>query len=307
MQTPFLRIGSRGSKLALVQAHEIRDRLATACGLDPGSIEIVTITTTGDRVRDRPLNEIGGKGLFTKEIEEALLAGAIDIAVHSMKDMPADLPDGLVIGAVPQREDARDALVSPAARSIAGLPVMARVGTSSVRRAAQLRRVRPDFDIVSFRGNIDTRLDKLKRGEVQATFLACAGLRRLGLANEITASIAIEEMLPALAQGALCVEIRERDRRVRELVSSINHSESARATACERGFLSALEGSCRTPIAGHARIIAGLLSFAGEALTPDGRQAFGCEREGVPAEAEALGRDAGEEVRRKGGVCLSIP
>ena len=237
MQTPLLRIGTRGSKLALVQAAEMRDRLGAAHGLDPGSIAIAAITTTGDRIRDRPLSEIGGKGLFTKEIEEALLAGAIDIAVHSMKDLPAALPDGLMIGAVPPREDARDALLSPVAQSIAGLPAKARVGSSSVRRAAQLRRVRPDLDIVPFRGNVGTRLSKLKAGEVQATLLACAGLRRLGLEYEITAAIAIEEMLPALAQGALCVEIRRSDERVRGMVAAIDDPPSAQTVACERGFL----------------------------------------------------------------------
>jgi hydroxymethylbilane synthase len=304
MQTPLLRIGTRGSRLALVQAGEIRDRLAAACGLDPGSIAISAITTTGDRIRDRPLSEIGGKGLFTKEIEDALLAGAIDIAVHSMKDLSAALPDGLVIGAVPPREDPRDGLLSAVAQSISGLPANARVGSSSVRRTAQLRRVRPDLDIVAFRGNVDTRLGRLKAGAVQATLLACAGLHRLGLAHEITAAIAVEEMLPALGQGALGVEIRRNDARVREMAASIDDLPTARTVACERAFLGALDGSCRTAIAGHARIVDGVLHFAGEALTPDGRQTFGCEREGPPGDAEALGRDAGQEIRRRGGACL---
>ena len=306
MQTPLLRIGSRGSKLALVQAAEVRDRLVAAHGFDADSIAMQVITTTGDRIGDRPLSEIGGKGLFTKEIEEALLAGAIDIAVHSMKDMPSELPDGLMIGAVPPREDPRDALLSPVAQSVAGLPANARVGSSSVRRAAQLRRVRPDLDIVPFRGNVGTRLTKLKAGEVQATLLACAGLRRLGLECEITAAIAIEEMLPALAQGALCVEIRRSDERVRGMVAPLDDPPSAQAVACERGFLMALDGSCRTPIAGHARIVDGVLRFAGEALTRDGSQAFGCERRGSPGDADLLGHDAGEEVRRKGGPSLLL-
>jgi hydroxymethylbilane synthase len=304
MQTPLLRIGTRGSRLALVQAGEIRNRLAAACGLDPGSIAISAIATTGDRIRDRPLSEIGGKGLFTREIEDALLAGTIDVAVHSMKDLSAVLPDGLMIGAVPPREDPRDGLLSPVAESISGLPASARVGSSSVRRIAQLRRVRPDLDIVAFRGNVDTRLGRLKAGKVQATLLACAGLHRLGLAHEIAAAIAIEEMLPALGQGALGVEIRRNDARVRKLVAAIDDVPTARTVACERAFLGALDGSCRTPIAGHARIVDGVLRFAGEALTPDGRQTFGCEREGSPGDAEALGRDAGEEVRRRGGASL---
>lgn len=305
MQTPLLRIGTRGSKLALAQAEWVRDRLAAACGLDPAAIAIVAITTTGDRIRNRPLSEIGGKGLFTKEIEEALLAGAIDIAVHSMKDLPAELPERLMIGAVPPREDARDALLSPVAQSIAGLPAKARVGSSSVRRVAQLLRVRPDLDIVALRGNVDTRLEKLKAGAVEATLLACAGLRRLGLAAEITAAIEPEEMLPALGQGALGVEIRRDDDKVRELTTAIEDTRTAAAVACERAFLGALEGSCRTPIAGHARIVDGVLRFAGEALTPDGRRTFGCEREGSPGDAEALGRDAGHEVRREGGASLA--
>ncbi|MDP9138276.1 MAG: hydroxymethylbilane synthase, partial [Pseudomonadota bacterium] len=280
--------------------------LVAAHGLDPGSVTITAITTTGDRIRDRPLAEIGGKGLFTKEIEEALRAGAIDIAVHSMKDMPSELADGLMIGAVPPREDPRDALVSPVAQSVDGLPAKARVGSSSIRRASQLRRVRPDLDVVPFRGNVGTRLAKLEAGEVQATLLACAGLRRLGLADAITAAIAIEEMLPAPAQGALCVQIRRGDERVRALVAALDDPHSAQTVTCERTFLGALEGSCRTPIAGHARIVGGVLHFDGEALTPDGSQTFGCRRQGSPADADALGRDAGEEVRRNGGASLQF-
>jgi hydroxymethylbilane synthase len=299
MQTLLLRIGARGSKLALAQAAEVRSRLAVARGLDPASITITAITTTGDRIRDRPLSEIGGKGLFTREIEDALLAGAIDIAVHSMKDLPAVLPEGLVIGAVPPREDPRDALVSPVAASISSLPAKAKVGSSSVRRAAQLRRARPDLEIVELRGNVDTRLGKLKAGQVQATLLACAGLRRLGLANEITAAIAVEDMLPALGQGALGIEVRRSDDRVRELVAAIDDPESAQAAACERAFLAKLDGSCRTPIAGYARISDGVLRFAGEVLTPDGGATFECKREGAPADAKNLGGDAGEEIRRK--------
>jgi hydroxymethylbilane synthase len=216
-----------------------------------------------------------------------------------MKDLPAVLPEGLVIGAVPPREDPRDALVSPVAASISSLPAKAKVGSSSVRRAAQLRRGRPDLEIVELRGNVDTRLGKLKAGQVQATLLACAGLRRLGLANEITAAIAVEDMLPALGQGALGIEVRRSDDRVRELVAAIDDHESAQAAACERAFLAKLDGSCRTPIAGYARIGGGVLRFAGEVLTPDGSATFECEREGAPADAENLGGDAGEEIRRK--------
>jgi hydroxymethylbilane synthase len=304
MQTPQLRIGSRGSRLARVQADEIRNRLVTSAGLDPGSVVVSTITTTGDRIRDRPLSEIGGKGLFTKELEDALLAGTIDIAVHSMKDLPATLPEGLMIGAVPPREDAREAFLSVVARSLADLPSRARIGSSSVRRAAQLRRLRGDLDVVALRGNVDTRLAKLKKGEVEAILLACAGLARLGLGHEITAILPFEEMLPALAQGALGVEIRRDDAGTTELMAAIEDRQAAREVACERAFLGALEGSCRTPIAGHARIADGVLRFAGEALTPDGAMTFACQRTGSPEDAERLGRDAGDEVRRKGGESL---
>jgi hydroxymethylbilane synthase len=304
MQTPQLRIGSRGSRLARVQADEVRNRLIAACGLEPESVILTTITTTGDRIRDRPLSAIGGKGLFTKELEEALLAGAIDIAVHSMKDVAATLPEGLMIGAVPPREDARDAFLSPVANCIAGLPDRARVGSSSVRRIAQLRRQRPDLEIVTLRGNVDTRLRRLEAGYVQATVLACAGLARLGLAHVPTAILSLEEMLPALAQGALGIEIRREDARVRELVAAIDDPQTAVAVACERAFLEALDGSCRTPIAGHARIADGVLRFAGEALTPDGAMTFACERTGSPEDAPRIGLDAGQEVRRKGGENL---
>ena len=306
LQTPFLRIGTRGSRLALVQAEETRARLAAAHGVDPQDIAITVISTTGDRVRDRPLSEIGGKGLFTKEIEEALLAGTIDIAVHSMKDMPSLLPEGLAIGALLPREDARDAFLSPVCGSIAALPQGARIGSSSVRRTAQLLARRPDVAVLPFRGNVETRLRKLDQGEVDATFLAVAGLNRLGLAGRITAAMEVEDMLPAVAQGAIGIELRLDDRRVEPLVAALNHAETAIAITCERAFLATLDGSCRTPIAGYAVLAGRGLEFRGEALTTDGRQVFKVARIGVSSDAAAMGREAGLEIQRAGGSVLTL-
>lgn len=305
MQTPRLKIGTRGSRLALAQADETRQRLAGAHGLDPAAIEIVMITTTGDRERDRPLSEIGGKGLFTREIEEALLAGEIDLAVHSMKDMPTRLPDGLAMAAYLPREDARDAFLSHSAASIMALPQGARFGSSSVRRSAQLKHLRPDIEIVPFRGNVETRLKKLDDGVADATFLACAGLNRLGLAARITAAIAIDEMLPAVAQGAIGLEIRAGDNATRKLVQKISHGPTETAVACERAFLAVLDGSCRTPIAGHAMIAGREIAFRGEALTLDGVHVFRARRFGPVRDAEQLGADAGEEVKARGGALLA--
>lgn len=301
-----LRIGTRGSPLALVQAHETRDRLVAAHGLNPADIEIVVISVTGDQIRDRPLAEIGGKGLFTKEIEEALLAGNIHMAVHSMKDLPAVLPDGLVIAAVLPREDARDAFLSLTANSIAELPVGAKVGSSSVRRTAQLLRMRPDLKTVLFRGNVQTRLRKLSEGVADATFLACAGLNRLGLAEKITAAMPTEIMLPALAQGAIGIEIRQGDEETKQLLSGINHTESSIAVACERAFLQTLDGSCRTPLAGHASLDGGILNFRGHALTLDGVHCFETTRQGPLGDAARMGADAGAEVKARGGALIAF-
>ena len=301
-----LRIGTRGSPLALVQAHETRDRLVAAHGLNPADIEIVVISVTGDQIRDRPLTEIGGKGLFTKEIEEALLAGNIHMAVHSMKDLPAVLPGGLVIAAVLPREDARDAFLSLTADSIAELPVGAKIGSSSVRRTAQLLRMRPDLKTVLFRGNVQTRLRKLSEGVADATFLACAGLNRLGLAEKITAAMPTEIMLPALAQGAIGIEIREGDEETRQLLSGINHTESSIAVACERAFLQTLDGSCRTPLAGHASLDGGILNFRGHALTLDGVHCFEATRQGPLSDAARMGADAGAEVKARGGALIAF-
>lgn len=301
MQISTIRIGTRGSRLAIIQAQEVKTRLLAKLGIAPEQIEIVTIATTGDRIKDRNLNEIGGKGLFTKEIEEALQSKAIDLAVHSMKDLPAFLPDGLRIAGVLPREDPRDAFISRVARSLDGLREGARVGSSSVRRTAQLRRRRTDLVFTGFRGNVETRLRKLRAGEVDATLLACAGLNRLGLQKEISAAIEVTDMLPALGQGAIGVEIRTDDDALQGIVEGINDEATSIAIACERAFLQELDGSCKTPIAGHAHLSNGRLYFNGETLTPDGSQAFTAAREGSPSEAEAIGKDAGEEVKRKGG------
>jgi hydroxymethylbilane synthase len=299
-----MKIGTRGSPLALIQAGLARDALARAHGLDPAAIAIVSITTTGDRERNRSLAEIGGKGLFTKEIEEALLAGAIDVAVHSMKDMPARLPDGLVMAAMLPRDDPRDAFLSPVAATLTGLPRGARLGSSSVRRSAQALHLRPDLDIVPFRGNVETRLRKLGEGVAAATFLAQAGLNRLGLGDKATAIMSVEEMLPALAQGAVGLEVRAGDDAIRALVKAVDDAATSVTVGAERGFLAALDGSCRTPIAGLAVIEGERVRFRGAALTPDGRQVFEAVREGPVGEAVAMGADAGHEVRRLGGAAI---
>jgi len=304
MQTPYLRIGTRGSRLARIQAQEAKDRLVAAHGLDPDAVEIHVISTTGDRVQDKPLSALGGKGLFTKEIEEALLAGAIDLAVHSMKDMPAALPDGLAIACLLPREDARDAFISPVAPSIRAMAHGAKLGSSSVRRAAQVRRLRPDIEVVNFRGNVETRLTKLSNGLADATLLACAGLNRLGLQKAITSIVAIDEMLPAVAQGCIGIETRIGDERVNHLLAAIHHAQTGVAIACERGFLSVLEGSCRMPIAGHAQLAGGVLSFHGEVLTPDGARVFTARRNGPQSAAREMGEDAGREVKSAAGPHL---
>jgi hydroxymethylbilane synthase len=300
-----LRIGTRGSPLALAQANETRNRLIAAHGLDPEDVEIVTITTTGDAVRDRPLAEIGGKGLFTKELEEALLANTIDLAVHSMKDVPAFLADTFEIAAILPREDARDAFISLTAKSFDELPQGAVLGSSSVRRVAQALNRRPDLKTVQFRGNVETRLRKLNDGVADATFLACAGLNRLGLSHHVTTAIPIDVMLPAVAQGAVGIEIRKQDNAVRELVHALDHRESALAVLCERAFLASLDGSCRTPIAGHATLNGGSMSFSGETLLPDGSRTFSATRKGSASDAEALGHDAAEDVKSRGGSLIA--
>ena len=300
----ILRIGTRGSPLALAQAHETRARLMQALSRAEDAFEIVAIKTSGDMVRDRPLSEIGGKGLFTKELEEALLESRIDLAVHSMKDMPAHMPLGLEIGAVLPREDARDAFICLSAKSLLDLPQGARLGSSSVRRTAQALRLRPDLVATPFRGNVETRLQKLKEGFADATFLAAAGLKRLGLAAHITSLISVDDMLPAVAQGAIAIQVKHGSSALAQ-VEKINHAESNIAVTCERAFMAALDGSCRTPIAGYAVLQNGELQFRGEALTVDGKHVFTATRKGASADAARMGREAGEEIKNKGGALIA--
>ena len=295
----LLRIGTRGSPLALAQAREVRAGLAAAHGVAPDEIAIEAIRTTGDMIQNRPLAEAGGKGLFTKEIEEALGAGAIDLAVHSAKDMPTALPAGLAIAAVLAREDARDVFISARAATLLDLPAGAVVGTASLRRQALVKHARPDLTVVSLRGNVETRLRKLAAGEVDATLLALAGLKRLGRADAATAVLAIDEFLPAVGQGIIAIEARADDRRTRELLAAVDHAGSAVALAAERAFLAVLDGSCRTPIAGHATVAAGRLAFAGLIARPDGSELHQCGREGAVADAVALGADAGRELKAR--------
>src|SRR5258705_58996 len=265
-----IRIGTRGSPLALAQARMTRAALAAALGASEEAIEIVMIRTSGDRIQDRPLSEAGGKGLFTKEIEEALLAGTIDLAVHSAKDMPTVLPDGLILAACLPREDVRDAFISRKAATLGDLPQGAVVGTASLRRQAMVKRLRPDVSVVPLRGNVETRLRKLEAGEVDATLLALAGLKRLGLADKATALLDAQEFLPAVGQGAITIEARIDDARTRELLAKIDHADTSVALDCERAFLAVLDGSCRTPIAGHATLQGDTLNFRGMILRPDG-------------------------------------
>jgi hydroxymethylbilane synthase len=303
MAAPLLRLGTRGSKLALTQAGLVRDALAIAVPALAASdaIEIVAIKTTGDAIQDRPLSEAGGKGLFVKEIEEALLAGRIDAAVHSMKDMPAAQPDRLVISAFLPREDARDALIAGEVKRIADLRRGAVVGTSALRRRAQLLHRRPDLQIVNLRGNVDTRLAKREAGIVEATVLALAGLKRLGVAH-VGTPVPEDEMLPAVGQGAVCIECRQDDARTRAWLTAIDHAPTATCVAAEHAMLAVLDGSCRTPIAGHAIITTeGLLHLRGLIVKPDGSELIATERRGAAADAEAMGRDAGGELKRRGG------
>ena len=300
--SPTLRIGSRGSPLALVQAREVLRRLSAACGLPAEQIEIKVIRTTGDAIQDRPLAEAGGKGLFTKEIEEALLAGAVDLAVHSSKDMPTVLPPGLVLSAFLPREDARDAFIGRTAKTLGGLSGGAVLGTSSLRRQALAKRLRPDLVIVALRGNVETRLRKLDAGDFDATILAVAGLKRLGLLSAATAILEIDEFLPAVGQGAIGLETRAEDAATRALIAKINDPDTATALAAERAFLAELDGSCRTPIGGHARVADGVMRFRGIIVRPDGSEAFEVLREGSAKDAAALGADAGRELKRRAGA-----
>lgn len=296
-----LKIGTRGSPLALWQAHEVRRCLMAAFGLPEGAFEIVVIKVTGDQILDKPLKEIGGKGLFTREIEEALIDGTIDIAVHSMKDMPTVQPGGLVLDCYLPREDVRDGFVSPGVASLADLPQGAVVGSSSLRRRAQLALRRPDLRLVEFRGNVQTRMRKLEDGVAVATFLAMAGLNRLGMAHVARGAIAPEEMLPAVAQGAIGVERRVADQRVEWMLAAIHDRDTGLRLAAERGFLARLDGSCETPIAGLAMLEGDALWLRGEILRPDGSESITGERRGVVSDAATLGRDLADELLGRAG------
>jgi hydroxymethylbilane synthase len=296
-----LRIGTRGSPLALAQAEETRRRLETAFPQLAGAIHIEIINTTGDTIQDRTLAAIGGKGLFTKEIDEAQLGGRVDIAVHSMKDVPTVLPDGLMLGALLPREDVRDVLISPKARSLAELPAGSVVGSASLRRAAQILRRRPDLSVVPFRGNVQTRLRKLGEGQVDATLLAMAGLNRLGIMPIEGVPLSTEEMLPAVAQGAIGVTCRTDDRRARDLLAALDDLPTRQRVVAERAFLTVLDGSCRTPIAGLAEFRGDRLDFTGMILKPDGSQAFDVVAAGPAEEAESLGRNAAETLLKLAG------
>jgi len=298
---PLLRIGTRGSNLALAQAHLVQQLLAAAHGVDTAEIEVRVISTMGDRITDRPLSEAGGKGLFSKEIEAALEAGEVDLGVHSSKDMASVLPDGLVLAAFLEREDVRDAFVSLRYGSLDELPQGARLGSSSIRRAAQMLRARPDLEVVGFRGNVDTRLQKLADGVADATLLAVAGLNRLGKAERITSYLDPLRFLPAPAQGAIGIEIREADSRTAALVENLNHAPTATGIAAERALLATLDGSCRTPIGAFTELNGVSLRLTAEILSPDGREFHRDSVEGAAAEASAIGTQLGLKLLEAAG------
>lgn len=301
MQTKPFRIGTRGSPLALAQAYETRRRLMEAHGLPEEMFEIVILSTQGDRIQDRALAAIGGKGLFTAELEEQLADCRLDLAVHSSKDMPTLLPQGLYISAFLPREDVRDAFVGKAAARLMDMPSGSLIGSASLRRQALIKRLRPDLNVTIFRGQVDTRLRKLADGEADATLLAMAGLNRLGKADVATEVLDPEHFPPAPAQGAICIESRLGDKRTDDLIAAINDGATWTTVGCERGFLATLDGSCRTPIAGLAKVEGDHIAFHGMILTPDGSRFHEIRAEGKASDAAAIGRRAGEEIRDKAG------
>jgi hydroxymethylbilane synthase len=296
MTSALFTLGTRGSPLALAQANETRQRLSDAKDWDIARIALKIIRTTGDLIQDRPLAEAGGKGLFTREIDAALLAGEIDAAVHSAKDLPALLPAGVAIAGFLPREDVRDALISSLADSIQSLPQGASLGAASLRRQAQALRLRPDLRPQLLRGNVETRLRKAEAGEIGATLLAVAGLKRLGLAHRARALLDPAAFLPAPGQGAIALTARSDDADALAALASISDADTFAALSAERAFLAELEGSCRTPIAGLARFVDGRLAFKGQVLRPDGSESFEIEAEGARGDAEGLGRNAGREL-----------
>lgn len=301
-----VRIGTRGSPLALAQAYETRDKLRAAHPelTEEGALEIVIIKTTGDKILNQPLADIGGKGLFTKEIDDALLEGCIDIAVHSMKDVPTYLPEGTILPCNLPREDVRDAFICPTASSLADLPAGSVVGSASLRRQSQLLYRYPSLKVINFRGNVQTRIRKLGEGSVQATLLALAGLKRLSMTEHITAILSTEEMLPAIAQGAIGIACRTGDEKMERYLGSLNHDETRLAVSCERAFLETLDGSCRTPIAGYAfRDADGNCNFRGLIASPDGTRVMEIQRKGRYQydDMVSMGKDAGQELLQRAG------
>ncbi|KAM3240432.1 hypothetical protein ACQJBY_053863 [Aegilops geniculata] len=302
----LIRIGTRGSPLALAQARQTRDELKAAHTelAEDGAIEIIIIKTTGDMILDKPLADIGGKGLFTKEIDDALLQGSIDIAVHSMKDVPTYLPEGMILPCNLPREDVRDAFICLTAKTLGELPAGSVIGSASLRRQSQILYKYPSLKVVNFRGNVQTRLRKLKEGDVHATLLALAGLKRLGMPETATSVLSIDEMLPAVAQGAIGITCRSNDDKMMEYLSSLNHEDTRLAVACEREFLSVLDGNCRTPIAAYAyRDKDGNCSFRGLLASPDGSIVYETSRSGTYSldDMVAIGQDAGHELKSKAG------
>ncbi len=296
-----LKIGTRGSPLALAQAYETRQRLCQAFDLDESAFEIIVIKTTGDKVLDRPLKEIGGKGLFTREIEEDMLSGKIDIAVHSMKDMPVLQPVGLLLDTYLPREDVRDAFVSHSFEGISELPAGTLVGTSSLRRKAQLQNKRPDLTVVEFRGNVQTRLKKLEDGVASCTFLAMAGLNRLDMTHVAKSAVAVEDMLPAVAQGAIGIERRENDLNTAGLLEAIHDIPTGQRLSAERAFLKELDGSCETPIAGLAELQGGQIHLRGEVLRPDGSEAINDHATAPIEDAAILGQELAKKLLSEAG------
>lgn len=305
--TSPLRIGTRGSPLALAQAKELRGRLMIAHNLSEDCFAIEVISTTGDRIQDRALSELGGKGLFTQEIEDRLLSGDLDLAVHSSKDMPTVLPDGLELSTFMPREDPSDAFISLIAQRLEDLPQGAVVGSASLRRQAMVRRLRPDLKLVNFRGNVETRLKKLADGKVDATLLATAGLNRLGLSQHITSTLQPDSFVPAIGQGAVCIEVRSTAADVKSFLDIIHHRDTALCLLAERAFLRELDGSCRTPIAGHAKLIDADMQFHGMVLSVDGQEAhevFASLNSPDEPSAIAMGQQAGQDIRDIAGVAF---
>lgn len=296
-------IGTRGSPLALAQAYETRRRLIDAFPnlADEGAIEIRIIHTTGDMILDKALADIGGKGLFTKEIDIAQLNGEIDIAVHSMKDVPTWLPEGIILPCMLPREDTRDVFISNKAKCIDELPDGSVIGSASLRRQSQILAKNPSLKVINFRGNVQTRLRKLSEGVVDATLLALAGLARMEMTQHATSIIEQDEMLPAVAQGAIGITCREGDDKMMDFLRPLNHHETKTCVDCERAFLAKLDGSCRTPIAGQAKIEGGTLNFRGLVAKPDGSVVHETTREGRAEDALELGTDAGKELKEKIG------